>query len=110
MVKVKGKISKVENTEDIIDYGFGDLYIICSCGHEERLAEGLEGIRIEDLPANNRASFALACNACKTILKLYFKPSDNVDRLRAEKEVEVERESVKLKEEYEGTKVSDGVD
>lgn len=77
------EVSK-ELLEDFVDFEFGDLYIKCSCGHDEKFIEGIEGIRVE-LPATNKHNLRIVCSKCKHELMLYYKLSDNVEELREAK-------------------------
>ena len=68
--------------KEFVDYEFGDLYLKCSCGKEEKLNySGVEGIRI-DLAATNSHEIRLVCSECGHEMVLFFKEAENIEALR----------------------------
>ena len=76
---------EVMNEDSLVHFEFGDLYIKCSCGHEEKFIPGIEGIQVV-LPATNKHNLKIVCSKCKHKLSLFFKESENIEELRKEKE------------------------
>lgn len=74
------------NSEKVYeDFEFGDLYLKCSCGQEDLLAEGIEGgIRI-DLLTTNSHTLKMKCSKCKNELQLIFKEAKDIFKLKEEK-------------------------
>ena len=76
--------TEVIDEEPFKDFLFGDLYIKCSCGHEEKFIPGIEGIRVE-LPATNKHNLKIVCSKCKHELSLFYKEAGNIAELIAKK-------------------------
>lgn len=82
--------TEVIDEEPFKDFLFGDLYIKCSCGHEEKFIPGIEGIRVE-LPATNKHNLKIVCSKCKHELSLFYKEAGNIAELIAKKTAEIEQ-------------------
>ena len=54
---------EVMNEDSLVHFEFGDLYIKCSCGHEEKFIPGIEGIQVV-LPATNKHNLKIVCSKC----------------------------------------------
>ncbi len=93
------EVTMPELTEEPFkDFTFGDLYIGCSCGHEEKFIPGIEGIRVE-LPATNKHNLKIVCSKCKHELSLFYKEAENVAELIAKKAAAIAEEQNKVNEE-----------
>ena len=84
-ISIEEEVKVTEQEIPFEDFEFGDLYIKCSCGHEEPFIKGIEGIRVE-LPATNKHNLKIVCSKCKHELMLFYKKSENIEELRKIKE------------------------
>jgi hypothetical protein len=93
-ISINNEQPNADSEKVYLDYEFGDLYLKCSCGQEDLLAEGIEGgIRI-DLLATNSHTLKMKCSKCKHEMQLIFKEAKDIFKLkeqRAEKKrIEIE--------------------
>lgn len=87
----------IKQVDDLIFYKLGDLYLKCSCGHEELQTEfaAVEGIQFV-LPASNKDCIRLVCKGCGHKLELFYKETENADEILEYREkVKVELDKVK---------------
>jgi len=75
--------AKAQEQKPMVDYGFGDLYVKCSCGGEDLLAEGIKGGVRFDLYTLEGQEVKLGCSKCGQTMSLFFKEAKNIEALKA---------------------------